>query len=62
MPAMHSGSGLTDDLGGLSPGSGVGGTQQQDQPDGLRTSQSPAAPEPEEEADLFVSDTDVRQG
>jgi hypothetical protein len=63
MPAMHSGSGLTDDdLGGLSPGSGIGGTQQQDQPDGLRTNQSTAAPDPGEEADLFVSDTDARQG
>ena len=62
MPVMHSSSGLTDDLGGLSPGSDVGGTQQQDQPDEPRTNQSPAAPEPEEEADLFVSDTDMRQG
>ena len=62
MPVMHSGSGLTDDLGGLSPGSDVGGTQQQDQPDEPRTNQSPAAPEPEEEADLFVSDTDKLQG
>jgi hypothetical protein len=52
MPAMHSGS---------SPGPGAG-AQEHDQPDGLRTNRSPVAPDPEEEADLFVSDTDARQG
>lgn len=59
--AMHSDSDMADDLGGLSPASGVGSTQQEDQPNGPRTNRSPAVPDPEDKADLFLSNTDERQ-
>jgi outer membrane biosynthesis protein TonB len=61
VPAMQNGSGQAGDLGGVSSASSISSTQQQGQPDDFRINWTPRAPDPEEEAELFVSDTDERQ-